>query len=471
MLITKKKRLSKINLPAAASLWYSIANMISRGATFIFTPLFTRTLPPSEYGIYSLYTSYMGIFTVITTLELSGNAAYLGLSKFERSEKDKFISSALGLQIFLSALAFTVYIIFRDGINSATSLSSPLTLLLLLQIFINSAEGLYFAKKRYSYNYKPVTLINTASGLLSPLLALIMIRSGVGGVARIIAPLAVSCAFTLPIILKLIVKGKRLYAKEVWKFLISVCLPMLPYYLSLSVIAQNDKIIIAKMLGSAAVGKYSVAYSTGYVLSLMTGGLALGLAPWIIRKLKLWEIKKITNTLSTSMSTVCALTLLFLTLVPEVFGLLAPAEYKDALSVIYPVSASVVFAFLSSLLTSFILHFNKPRILLRNALVSALLSVALSLVFIRNFGYIGGACSTFISYFILFTLNLSSSKRLSGENIINTFTLIKNISLLLFFSPLLYILRDVLISRIILLIALTLIFAPEIKKCKSLISR
>ena len=468
-MFTKKKKLSRINLPAAASIWYSLANMISRGATFIFTPIFTRLLPPSEYGIYSLYTSYMGIFTVITTLEISGSAAYIGLSKFDGKKRDRFLCSALGFQIFLSTLAFTVYMIFRKLINSATTLPSTLTILLILQIFINSAEGLYFAKKRYSYDYKPPTLINAVSGILSPILALIMIQSGAGGVARIGAPLIVSALFTLPIIFELFKKGKSLYSTEVWKFLISMCLPMLPYHLSLSVIAQNDKIIIAKMLGSAAVGKYSVAYSVGYMLSLMTGGLSLGFSPWIIRKLKSGETKKIKDSISLSMSAICAMTLLFLTTVPEVFGFLAPAEYKDALTVIYPVSSSVVFSFLSSLLTSIILHFNKSCILLRNSLLSALLSVALSVALIRYFGYIGGACSTLISYFILFSLNLSSSKKLLGKNIIGKRTLIKSISLLLFFSPLLYVLREVVLSRIMLLLVFIIIFAPDIKRCKNLL--
>lgn len=469
-MITKNKRLPKINLPATAALWYSAANMISRGATFIFTPLFTRVLSPGEYGIYSLYTSYMGIFTVITTLELSGNAAYIGLNKFDGQGKDKFISSALGLQFFLSASALTLYIIFKSAINRATSLTSPLTVLLFIQIFINSAEGLYFAKKRYSYDYKPVTIINIASGILSPLLALIMIRSGVGGIARITAPLIVSGAFSLHVIFEILGKGKSLYAKDVWNFLLSVCLPMLPHYLSLSVIAQNDKIIIAKMLGEASVGKYSVAYSTGYVLSLITGGLALGFTPWIIRKLKTTETKKIRDAIGASMSAICALTLVFLAAVPEIFGLLAPNEYRRAISVIYPVSASVTFAFLSSLLTSCILHFNKPRLLLKNSSASAVLSVFLSIILIRNFGYIGGACSTFLSYLIIFSLNLSTSKKLLGENPISRRALIKCISLLLFFSPLLYILRGVLASRIILLSAFVMIFAPDIKRCKNLLS-
>ena len=469
-MITKKKSAVRLNIPATASLWYSLSNVISRGATFIFTSLFTRILSPAEYGMHSVYTSYIGIFTVLTTLEISGNAAYLGLSRFEGENKDRFISSAIGLQFFLTVASFTVYMLFRGPINGATTLTTEITLLLFLQVLINSVEGIYFAKKRYSYDYKPVVLINVVSGIISPLLAVILIRLGYGEISRITAPLAVGIAFILPIIFETLKRNRTLFSIDTWKFLLSVCLPMLPHYLALSVIAQNDKIIIAKTLGEAAVGKYSVAYSVGYMLSLLTGGLALGFAPWMIRKLKAGQIDKIKDSLSASIGTISALTLIFLVAVPEIFGFLAPSEYIAALPVIYPVSASVTFAFLSSLLTSAILCSNRATLLSKNTVLTAIISVVLSFIFIRKFGLIGGACSTFLSYLILFLLNLSTAKRLLGENLISVRALLKCISILLFFVPLLFILRGVILSRILLFFAFILIFAPDLKRCRTLLN-
>lgn len=468
-MITENKRHSNINLPAAASLWYATANIISRGAAFIFTPLFTRMLPPDEYGLYSLYTSYMGIFTVITTLEISGSCAYRGLSKFDGEDRDRFASSALGIQILLSASFFTLYMLFRNRINGTTSLTSSLTVFLFIQVFINSAQGIYFAKKRYAYDYKTVSFINILSGILSPIFALVMIRLGAGGEARVIAPLAVSAVFAVPIISEILKKGKRLYSKDVWKFILSLSLPMLPHYLSLSVIAQSDKIIITKMLGESAVGKYSVAYSAGYMLSLLTGGLSLGLTPWMIRKLKSRDTEKIKHTLSATSSVICAFTLIFLATVPEIFGFIAPIEYREAVPSVYPVSISVIFSFLGTLLTNCILHYDRPRLVLRNSSVSAALSVLLSLFLIGRFGYIGGAYSTLISYFVLFALNCLSCRRLIGASILETKVLIKNVSILLFFGSLLFVLRFSLAARIILIFAVVIIFAPEIKNCKRLI--
>ena len=83
-------------MPARASVWYTVCGVIERGVGFIFTPIFTRALTPEEYGLYPLYVSFMSLFTIVITLELSGNIIYRGLSKY-RGREDEFISSTLGI--------------------------------------------------------------------------------------------------------------------------------------------------------------------------------------------------------------------------------------------------------------------------------------------------------------------------------------------------------------------------------------
>ena len=93
----------RINKPALAGLWYTVSAFLERGSAIIFTPVYTRLLLPSEYGIYSLYVGLMGIVTVFATLEISGGAVYRGLKEF--GKESSFIPSALGL-ISLSSVIF-----------------------------------------------------------------------------------------------------------------------------------------------------------------------------------------------------------------------------------------------------------------------------------------------------------------------------------------------------------------------------
>ena len=136
----------KFNGKISSSAWSVASNFASRALTFLFTPIFIRLLSPEEYGIYSLFVSLMGIFTVFVTFEISGSVLYRGIAKFDENG-ESFLSCSLGALSALSLASLVIYIIFRERINGITSLNTRLTLYLFLQIFLNAALGIYFAEK------------------------------------------------------------------------------------------------------------------------------------------------------------------------------------------------------------------------------------------------------------------------------------------------------------------------------------
>lgn len=468
-MLSRIKGRTKLNSQATASIWYIASNLLSRGVGFVFTPIFTRLLTPSEYGIYSLYVSLMGIFTAITTLEMSGSVIYRGIAKFEDEGCESFISSALGAETVLSIFFLTLYIVFRKRINAITSLSTALTVFLLVQIFINTAEGFYFAKERYFGRYKTVSLINISVGLITPLLSLAFIFFGLGGESRIIAPLITSGAVTLPIILRIIKNGKRLFSRDGWKFIFRITLPMLPHYLSLSLIAQSDKIIIARLVGSEAVGKYSAAYSIGFMLSLITGGLSLALTPWMMRKLKEGRTETVRSAISAASGAVIYSTLIFLSVMPEIFRIAVGGDYYEALPVAYVVAVSVIFSFLSSALTNCILHTERTSLITKNSLISASVSLLSGFMLIKSFGYTGGAYATFISYVLLYALNSRTSKKVIGIDIVGANESLRLFFILLFFATLIFLLRASFFARIIIIFALILMALPKVSECKRIL--
>jgi O-antigen/teichoic acid export membrane protein len=464
----ERTKTKKINLPATASLWYIASSLIARGSSFFTTPLLTRMLGAEEYGIYSLYTGVLSIFTVITTLELSGSIMYRGFAKFKSSHKE-FICSALGMQLLLSLIFSTVYIIFRSQINAITGITTPLTLILLAQIFLNSAQSLYFCDMRYSYKYKTVAGINIISGISAPLLSLFLIRLGMGGKARIAAPFIISMVFVIPIILKIIKDGKVFFSKRVWKFLLAFAIPMLPHYLSLSLIAQSDRIIIARLMGDAAVGKYSVAHALGSVITVITGGLSLGITPWIIRKLEGGSLERVRELFNTGVVLIASGSLFFLAAVPELFAFIAPTEYADALPAVYPITLSVTPAFISGLLTSCLMHFEKPGAITKNSVAAAFTSIVLCLFLTERLGYIGSGFALLISQSVLFILNYATFKKLSGSPIGNSKKLLLCFLMLYIFSPLLYLFRTSPLSRILITAAMLMLCLPDILQCKRLL--
>lgn len=457
----------KLNKTASASVWYIASNLISRGIAFLFTPIFTRLLSPSEYGIYSLYVSLMGVFTVLSTLQMSGNVIYRGFARFEGKSRGEFLSSALGAQIMLSAASILLVSVLGDSLSKITSLDTGLTLLLLLQIFLSGVEGFYLAECRYVGRYKTVAKINFSVGIITPLLSLILIRAGLRGYARIISPLLISLAVAIPIAVKIIREGKRLIWLRGWRYLFKMTLPMLPHFIALSIIAQSDKIIIARTLGEGALGKYSAAYSIGFILSYVGSAFTIALSPWIIKKMKLGKGEEVRECIISVGKMIGYATLLFLAILPELFRLAVPSEYREALPVAYLTALSVLFSFLASAITICILHYEKPMLITKNSLTVAAVTLPLAYLLTVKVGFIGAAFYTFLAYAMLFLLNLRSIEKIEAEKPMVKFSL--QIALFLIFSALLFFLRISFAARFLCACAVVLLALPELKECKKLL--
>ena len=98
---TAAKERETLSLPAKASFFSIGTNILSKGISILFTSIFTRILLPSEFGEYTVFASWVGIASAISTFELCGSVLYRGMQRW-RSEYESFLSSALGLlSVFL----------------------------------------------------------------------------------------------------------------------------------------------------------------------------------------------------------------------------------------------------------------------------------------------------------------------------------------------------------------------------------
>ena len=69
-----------------SGIWYTATNFILRGMAFITIPIYTRLLNLEEYGIVSVYTTFVSIFMIITGLDLHASIG-TGIIDFK---KDKY---------------------------------------------------------------------------------------------------------------------------------------------------------------------------------------------------------------------------------------------------------------------------------------------------------------------------------------------------------------------------------------------
>ncbi len=394
----KAKDKPLLRTPARASLWYTAASFAAKGIGFAVTPLFTRILSASEYGVYPLYCGWFSVLSVVMTLEVGGAFLYRGFSKFEGRRPD-FTKSALFLLFSLFLPISFVFFLFIDKISVISGLPVFLLTILAAHTLSESLISVICTSERYFYGYKRVFSANVAPALLSPILALLLVSFS-PSYARSIGAMAASL-LTAAVLLFSPKYRQGKADKEMIKYAFLSALAVLPSVLASALLTNADKIIIARQFGSAALAKYSVAHSLGLVLTFLTVGLYGALKPWIMRKLAGGENKLVADTVKLLLLFFSLSTAVLLCVTPELFAFLAPDSYGGALAEAYLLALAVLPMFLSNVFSSVLLHKEKAWLTSLLTVLTALFNIGLNLLLFMRFSYSAAAFSFLISYSIL----------------------------------------------------------------------
>lgn len=443
--------------PAKAGLFYVVTNIFTKAVSLLLSPVFTRILPPAEYGIYSLYLTWSGILTVAISLGISGAVIYRSLGKF-REREDELIAAALSALGVVAVIFLMPALFFRKGISSITGLGGIINILLVSEAFLNAAESVLFAHKRYRYAYLEICVTNLLYAVLSQGSALLLIYLvGLGGEARIYSSFTVTAALIIPRLIAYSKSVRRIQLDTV-KYLLKLSLPLLPNAIALTLIAQSDKIMIEHILGISELGKYSVAYSVGFMLTVITGALFAAIQPWLMRKLNLGR-ETLARDFTERLIWLSVLGLLIFTLfVPEIFGIIAAPEYKEAEMAVYPLAAAGLLQFISNILSANIIHTEKTGILSVFSSLALAINLLLNYAFIPTLGYLAAAFTTAVAYLALFLFEYAyiakrEHPRLIGKRGLSPFIL------LLFIAPI-SLMREFFASRLLFAAAIALSALP-----------
>ena len=386
--------------PAAASLFYTLTAAIGKAAAFIFLPFFTARLGAAAYGRYTLYLSYEGLLFAAASFGLGGAAVYRALQHY-KGEEDRLLGAAYGLSLTVSLPIFCI-----AAFLLRKKLAPLLTVFLFLQVAARVAFTLFGAKCRYRYRYRPLCLMNLIGELGAPLLGmLLLLWLPIGERARIYAGVFFSVLQGLASLFSILHRGVRLYDKKIWHFLLSLQLPLLPHYLSVSLMAEAARLSVEHVLGSEALGAYAVAHSVGLALSLVTASLGGAFQPWILRKAAAGKHRRVAAAAEKITLLLCTLSLLVILASPELFSLLAPMSYGIGLYAVPALCFTVPLSFLATVPICASLSAGRRGRISLCSLASALLQLLLCPLLASRFGLGGAAFGTLFSYLSFFLLH------------------------------------------------------------------
>lgn len=387
-----------------SGIWYTLSNFLVKSIGFITTPIFTRLLSHSEFGLYNNYISWLAIMSIVVTLNL--DSTFISARFDFEDDFDSYIFSTLFLSSTTAAVSAVLlnatFYMFADEFGlSRVYLNTMMVYLLFLP-----AVNMFQARERYFFKYKISVLISLivsiGTAALSVALVVTMDDRLAGRIAGTVIP---TILVGLVLYLIIAIKGKRIKLTY-WKYAIPISLPFIPHLLSLTVLNSVDKIMINHMCGPEDNALYSLAYTCGAVITLLITSMNSAFAPWLGQKLHAKQYTDINSFAKKYIVVFISLAAVIMIFAPNVLLILGDRSYYDAVYVMPPVACGCVFQFLYTMFVN-VEQFSRKTIGMAIASCSAaILNYALNLIFIPRCGYIAAAYTTLAGYLWLLIIHM-----------------------------------------------------------------
>lgn len=366
----------------------------------ITTPIFTRLLSTAEYGQFGVFNSWYSIASIIVALSLTSGVHTQGLVKFNK-DRSIFSSSLQGLVTLLVIIWTIIYFIFHDFWNNIIGLTTIQMLALLLMVWTTSVFGFWANEQRVIYSYRTLIIITILVSIVKPVLGIILVKNANDKVtARILGLVLVELIGYSWMFVYQIKQGKKFFSKHYWKYALVFNLPLVPHYLSQTVLNTADRIMIQKMIGDSESGIYNLAYSLSLIMTLFNTALMQTISPWMYQKIKEKKEKEIAPVAYVTLVLIAMVNIVLILLAPEAVAIFAPKSYYEAIWIIPPVAMSVFFMYAYDLFAKFAFYYEKTKFVMIASVLGAVVNVILNYFCINIFGYIAAGYTTLICFVV-----------------------------------------------------------------------
>ncbi len=417
-----KEKYKKIPVQIKASFWFVICSFLQRGISVITTPIFTRLLNTHSYGQYGVFNSWLDIISVIVTIRLYYGVFVQGLVKNDH-DKARYTSSLQGLCTVLCTAWLIIYLVAHEFFNKLLGLTTVQMLAMLIMIWSTGVFRFWTAEQKNEYKYRTLVIITIIVSILKPLVGVILVVNSEDKVtARILGLALVELAGYSWLFVLHMYKGKQFFSKKYWKHALAFNIPLIPHYLSQTVLNSSDRIMIKKLTGPSEAGIYTVAYSIASIMVIFNQALISTIQPWMYQKIKANRYKDIASVVYAVLAAIAVIDLALIALAPEVIAVFAPASYKKAIWVIPSVTMGVFFLFAYHMFATVSFYFEKTKFVMVASSVAAILNIILNYIFIPRFGFLAAGYTTLVCYLVYtschyFLMAKVCDKELNGDRV------------------------------------------------------
>lgn len=408
----KKLSLKKLLLGKSANqlaFFNILGPLILNGVNFFTVPIFTRLLGTENYGIISLYSTWVQILTILMGMQTCSTISTARVH-IDEKEHNAYYSSILSLSCLFSAIFTLLIVVFINPISAFLQFDKIIVLLMVVQSFgayvVSFASMKFIHHKQAHLNF----LVSVAVTLLSVAISLVLImnteRFEDRYWGRIVGYVVPNIGIGVILAILIFAKGKTGYSKKYWSFCLPLCLPLVLHSLSQIILAQSDKVMLQKLLDdNGAVGIYSFVFNFVHILNVIYSALNNTWVPLYYDHMKSNENEDIQRRSKNYIALYAVLTMGFMLLSPEVVKLFASEDFWSGTTLIPVMAISFYMVFLYSFPVNYEFFYKQTRIIAFGTCMAALVNIVANYFMIPVWGIFGASFATMISYIMLFVFH------------------------------------------------------------------
>lgn len=465
------KFLKKNQIIGAFSI-YLIGSLFLKGISFITIPIFTRILSPEEYGIITIFLTWVSFFAVFIGFQVSSSIAS---AHIHRGKKNlvRYMKSIVVLSLLSAVFISIICVLFREEISKLLQIEPDLIIHLIIQAYGVSCATVYSIYTIQTKQPKKNVVFSVIVSLLVVSLSILLILNLDEDkyLGRIFASSAIYLIVIFYVIREFVIGKEAEINFKDWKYAIKLSSPLIIHLLANIAISQSDRLFLTHYMGLEVAAVYSVCYNISIVGMIL---VEVGTKVW-----SPWYLENTMNKNNASVNFAARMFSLGISLIfiivlfisPEVLMLMAPEEYWVGKSTLLIVTSGVYFQFLYRFPLTYEQFCQNMKWVAVSTISVCFLNLILNYFFIDSFGLIGAAIATYISYLVLFLIHEYVARKILKDYNIKFSAYLPGIILVASFTALNYLLLNFPYVRYAILFVLFITVIIYFRNRKQLLSK
>lgn len=440
---------------------YGLGSIMSKIVPIIMLPIVTRLMPNTfYYGLNDISNIVVSFGSAIAIMGMYDAMFRMFFDEGDLEYKKSVCSSAFYFVTITSIIGFTVLIVFRSFFSNLFFSSykySNLLIITALTILIGTTNGIISAPTRMLNKRKIFLITNTLTPIISYCISIPLLIKGMYVLALPLAGLLASLSMLITFF---ILNSNWFEFKKVDKKLIRqmlrIGLPLLPNFLIYWIFNSSDRMMIAKLMGTASVGIYGVGARVASISQFIYIAFAGGWQYFAFSTMQDEDQVEMTSKIFEYLGIISFVATMFLTSISDfIFRLFFVGAYVKG-SIVFP------YMFLSPLLLMLYQTIGNQFLVKKKTGPSAIIlsigaitNIAVNYFLIPLIGIEGAAIGTLLGYVVSVVICSVVLTKMKLVSISNKFILSSFIVILFFILWRLIFRNSILLSLLLSLICVT----------------